>query len=233
MDKLITKIIREIIIKNNIKPSCHCGCKGSCSISSDESNNFTSTNPTIYDISTLKSDNTQLFNEGKQVGTLYHFTNINSLVQIIQKNSLKPSSISKSISFTRNPKFHNVDKRVGLGSQYLEVKIVVDGDRLSNRYKIQPFNFFKSRTKHPHPSPRAEEEERVITNDNINNFDNYVISYDINIDEIEKQFEQPFDYYEYIKYIVKKTDKIKFYYKNSQIPNIKAFKLLKKIYSNT
>lgn len=144
-------------------------------------------------------------NEGKQVGTIYHFTSLKNLISIIDLNSLLPSEaikfytpeekkenpelnsplkskIVKAISFTRNKDFHKAEYR-SIGG--VDARIVIDGDKLSNKYRIEPFNYDKSKTKHQyrmdkntHPE-MDEREERIITDEPITDLGKYVISYDI------------------------------------------------------
>jgi hypothetical protein len=76
--------------------------------------------------------------EGKQVGTLYHYTFTWNLYKIIKTNILTPELLQGQnkgwISFTRSK-----DKNQFEISQDANCVIVVDGDKLSNKYKIKPF----------------------------------------------------------------------------------------------
>lgn len=109
-------------------------------------------------------------NEGKQVGTLYHFTQIKNLLEIIQTNTLKANSVvsgtySKTInciSFTRTP------YKLFYIAQDAEAVLVVNGDKLSNRYKISPHFDWSS------DDEEDEMEERVCGKD-ITNLDQYLI----------------------------------------------------------
>jgi hypothetical protein len=76
--------------------------------------------------------------EGKQVGTLYHYTDIEHhgtqiLYNIIKQNVLIPSKESSYVSLTRSK---NQDFTL---AQEKSV-IVLDGDKLSNNYKITPYH---------------------------------------------------------------------------------------------
>jgi hypothetical protein len=127
--------------------------------------------------------------EAKQTGTLYHYTLHNYLLDIIQNNTLLANSTTakspsgksiKAISLTRDSKFENKPRKI-MG---LESRIVLDGDKLSTKYKISPYSEPEYR------SPEAtESEERVIflndSSEGILNLDKYVISYDINVDKGE------------------------------------------------
>lgn len=131
----------------------------------------------------------QIINERKQVGVLYHNTLMERLFKIIQENRLKVNSddlsniinfrskrddnlmfhplagpilkdrskIPPSISFTRNKQYKRYDD---------EVVIVLDGDKLSERYRITPYSNFGGR-KHD------EMEERVFRD--VVNLDKYII----------------------------------------------------------
>ena len=75
-----------------------------------------------------------LIKEAKQVGTLYHFTSYTSLVEIINSNfvlTTKHIDIQPYVSFTR-------DKAMYPDSIPDQVRLTIDGNGLSNRYKIMP-----------------------------------------------------------------------------------------------
>lgn len=84
-----------------------------------------------------------VINEAKQVGVLYHFTNYKGMMGIISDNfKLKdhPKRISgdkeysvKYVSLTRNKNFGET-----ISSVPTFVRITLDGDKMSNRYKIKP-----------------------------------------------------------------------------------------------
>jgi len=109
-----------------------------------------------------------LLNEGKQVGILYHFTDMSSLIKILETNILKASNKFEkekppTVSLTRD-KLADIRGVGGTGTK--TVRISIDGDKLSNKYKIQPFQDPKIK--------KDEMEEKVLTN-GIDNFSNYVI----------------------------------------------------------
>ncbi len=83
-------------------------------------------------------------NEGKQVGTLYHFTSLKNLLSIIQNNTLVASNTTdfidkkikvQCISLTRTSN----KKQFSIASESGCV-LVLDGDKLSNNYKITPYH---------------------------------------------------------------------------------------------
>ena len=69
--------------------------------------------------------------EAKQVGLLYHATTLQSLIKILDTNTLK-SSLESGISFTRNKNFtYNNNPFI----------LIFDGDKLSEHHKLQPFDY--------------------------------------------------------------------------------------------
>lgn len=72
--------------------------------------------------------------EGKQVGTLYHFTNYANMIKIIESKFVLTTNlieIQPYVSFTRN-------KAMNPDSISTDARITVDGNGLSNRYQIMP-----------------------------------------------------------------------------------------------
>ena len=82
--------------------------------------------------------------ESKQVGPLYHYTSADGLKGILSSNRINASEENYLgnelyyISFTRNKNFHNKGQKFGVKTEY---RITLDGDKLSNRYKISPFAY--------------------------------------------------------------------------------------------
>jgi hypothetical protein len=129
-----------------------------------------------------------LINEAKQVGTIYHYTTFESGLKILQSNQLKSSDAADStnakpvfaISFTRDKRFHD-NHVVGFEESSFgntpQLRFTIDGDKLSNRYSVQPYSqqgaFSKDRK-------GFEAEERVIS-DKIFTIplSNYLISIDV------------------------------------------------------
>ena len=87
-------------------------------------------NVSVYDIDSLVP--LQNLAEAKQVGVLYHFTNYPSLVGMIKSDFKLNSNIQPYVSFTRN-------KRMQSDTVSQSVRITIDGDKLSNRYKFEPY----------------------------------------------------------------------------------------------
>ena len=72
-----------------------------------------------------------ILREAKQVGTLYHVMDTDKFMSFLHTDKLR-----KPTSFSRNKDYDNI---VGREKDYV-YQIVVDGDRLSNNYKIRPIN---------------------------------------------------------------------------------------------
>ena len=83
--------------------------------------------------------------EGKQVGEIYHFTSQDFIYDILESGKLEPSSSRLEklgfISFTRNRALPT------LGGFKSQVRITIDGDKLSNKYQILPYAQLKPETK--------------------------------------------------------------------------------------
>jgi hypothetical protein len=108
-----------------------------------------------------------ILKEAKQVGPLYHWTDFMGSLNIISQDFLKgyltdTFSSNPAISFTRNKNFYKGNNKLATKP---EISFVIDGDMLSNHYKIQPFQDPKIK--------KDEMEEKVIT-DGIKNFSKYV-----------------------------------------------------------
>ena len=110
--------------------------------------------------------NLGLLSEGKQVGPLYHFTNYDSAIGIVNKAfklkvALTPKEVSidqlpdyaKYISFTRN-------KTLDSPTISREVRFTIDGNALSNRYRVEPYADIKAGFGRTRPG-KDEAEERV------------------------------------------------------------------------
>jgi hypothetical protein len=123
-----------------------------------------------------------MLSEGKQVGILYHYTTLESLKDIIESNQLLANDPDLSgmdnydseldpnadkgdmVSFTRaNPKSAQFSI-----AEYAEAALVINGDKLSNNYKIEPVQQYGLDHRY-----QDEMEERVYKD--INNLDKYII----------------------------------------------------------
>ena len=77
-------------------------------------------------------------NEAKQVGTLYHFTPLSNLKDILLTQFLYPND-EDQVSTSRRPNMSTRDfqdmKRNSI------VRLTLDGDKISTKYKVRPFAF--------------------------------------------------------------------------------------------
>jgi hypothetical protein len=81
--------------------------------------------------------------EGKQVGDLYHFTPLKNILKILNSQRLNPNDEGQ-ISTSRRP---NMDVEV-FSDEFPNrmdntsiARMVLDGDKISNKYKIRPFSY--------------------------------------------------------------------------------------------
>ena len=105
--------------------------------------------------------------ESKSVGTLYHVTTSEGLLHILTNDILQSdSTIYKEVSFTRNKRMLGVS---GMHDKIFTIRLVIDGDKLSEHYKIRQFC-----DSGPYVSSnRFEAEEQVIGP--IKNIGKYII----------------------------------------------------------
>lgn len=94
----------------------------------------------------IKEEIHKMLNEGKQVGDIYHYTYLFSLPKILKSGKLvpSPSRIKEKgyISFSRNKSLGST-----LGPDRSQVRITIDGDKLSNKYSISPYAQLEPETK--------------------------------------------------------------------------------------
>ena len=100
----------------------------------------------------------------KQVGTLYHLTNLTGMTGILKSNSLKKSNLYDGISFTRNKMLNFYKSR----NKNLFFKLIIDGDKLSENYKIHPKQYITQKG-----IPLFESEEFIESNE-IKNISKYI-----------------------------------------------------------
>jgi hypothetical protein len=117
--------------------------------------------------------------EEKQVGILYHYTYIENLVAITDTQTLRPMDYD-GISFTRNKHLH----RTADGSIGEEARFVIDGNKLSRKYKVRPFNYFNDNripgendSKYFH-NPDTDEAEELVK-EPIRELSRYVLKLEI------------------------------------------------------
>ena len=118
---------------------------------------------------------TDSLNEGKQVGLLYHVTSPQRLEKILSSNTLKGSLLDFyggkdfiGISTTRNKNF--------LYNQN-QIQIVLDGDKISNNYKIMPYDYWgRSYDLPKNPQARDEDEEVIkVGRDGLKDIKKYIV----------------------------------------------------------
>ena len=120
-------------------------------------------------------------NEGKQVGTLYHWTNNSNLLNILNTNTLVPNyteggGIHKDqsgpyVSFTRSK-----DKNQFTIAEEANALLIIEGDKLSNNYKIIPFQDYGSDYElSDDVGDQFDESEERIYKKTIKNLDKYLI----------------------------------------------------------
>jgi len=133
-----------------------------------------------------------ILNEAKQVGPIYHSTSGKNLISILKSNTLKVGqegnygmTLTSQNSFTRDKNF-----RPG------EYTIEIDGDKLSNNYKITPFAYDYDE--------RGQAEE--IVKQDIKNLSKYIINIYANIEAVErrpfKELEQVMRLYPSLKFTI-------------------------------
>jgi hypothetical protein len=154
----------------------------------------------IKESTPTKNRRMDILKEDKQVGTLYHSSNLDNSKDIIKTNTLKTfnkdlnslinyrslrddniifspfgpilkdkTKIKPSISFSRN-KMYKRDKD--------DVLFVIDGDKLSQKYKIVPYSQFGGR--------KSDEMEERLYRD-ITNLDKYIIKVILPFSDLEME----------------------------------------------
>lgn len=131
-----------------------------------------------------------ILNEAKQIGSLYHSTSGENLISILKSNTLRADQTPNyamtylgRVSFTR-------DKNYRPGEYTMEI----DGNKLSNNYKITPFAYMHGE--------RGEAEE--VVEETITDIKKYIINIYANIEAVEhesyKEFEQVLRLYPSLKF---------------------------------
>jgi hypothetical protein len=116
-----------------------------------------------------------LLREAKQVGTIYHYTTFRAGLKILESNQLISTETADStktnpiygVSFTRYKGFHNnhnIGFDVSSFGQTPQIRFTVDGDKLSSRYKMQPYAQIGGSRRFEKHHQEFEAEERAISN---------------------------------------------------------------------
>jgi hypothetical protein len=119
-----------------------------------------------------------ILREAKQVGTLYHFTPLSNLKDILSTQFLYPND-EEQISTSRRPNMSTRDFQDMKTSPI--VRIALDGNKISNKYKIRPFAFGGD-------EEDAEDlgEEQIVVNGEKFPFVSYLKRIDIFLNKKEK-----------------------------------------------
>lgn len=140
--------------------------------------------------------------EAKQVGTLYHFTKFKGILGILKTNSLK---IGDDSTFKSGGNLGNISltRDKNLSYWFLPYRITLDGDKLSDNYKVTPHSWSKG-------GKGGESEESI--NKTIKNLSEYIID----IHYILTNRDQPSNLEELDK-VIEIYPNIKFIYKNKEV----------------
>ena len=101
-----------------------------------------------------------ILKEAKQAGTLYHFTSFNGLKGILNSNTLK---VGDDSNFETGGNKGNISLTRDKNLWYFPYRIELDGDKLSNNYKITPSQWDGGE----HKSEQEEYINRDIKNINL------------------------------------------------------------------
>lgn len=142
----------------------------------------------------------EFINESKQVGIIYHYTSIDSMFSILNDDNINPSFPDKTgyyISFTRDKNFLNRNFNL-IGNGEINCRFVVDGNKISNNYKVEPYDYFAHiKLKSLNTSKRGtidysdEQEERLYLKSENSKFP--VFKYTIKIELLMKPIQYIFN----------------------------------------
>ena len=103
--------------------------------------------------------------EGKQRGDLHHYTSAKYAIDILNDNRLGLDFPSENVSLTRNKNFHKQSRATAIDRSKnnrlggpTDVSFVLDGDKITDNYKVNPKNDFPLK---PHKGVHDEQEEEV------------------------------------------------------------------------
>lgn len=120
--------------------------------------------------------------EGLQRGNLYHIFNLSKCLYILETNSLSSYKFA-NISTTRNKNMNSY-----LGDNSVSIfKLELDGDKLSNKYKIVPFAYQSTEIDSSYRKKiYLKEFEEVIKTNKIQNINKYTNKFIIIKDKVER-----------------------------------------------
>lgn len=129
--------------------------------------------------------------ERKQQGILYYFRGWDGFMNIIKTGEIRSGSFG-AISFTRS--FNMGEKVAAYVKQGKQIRFSLDGTKLSDRYKIEPFiDHTDNQIQRKYDSGsslypiHSENEERIVMDMNGSiNISNYIIQIDILESTLEK-----------------------------------------------
>jgi hypothetical protein len=121
-----------------------------------------------------------ILKEAKQVGILYHFTDIDGLLGILETNELWSSETNANhVSLTRDKQGWHV------GTLDNAFRISLDGNKISNKYKIRPYSWDGDGI--DRGTGNTESEEAVLT-DKITNIRDYIVDINANKELYNKSY---------------------------------------------
>lgn len=110
-------------------------------------------------------------NESKNVGILYHFTALDNTIKIFEENCLKPHMETTKTkyfyccSLTRDKNLNKGGNPKEFNSRINAIKITLNGSKISEHYKIIPYNWVYQHRGGYTRKPFTESEEIVITDE--------------------------------------------------------------------
>lgn len=119
-----------------------------------------------------------LLKEAKQVGVIYHYTHVGALQDILKSDELNTGVGNQPyISCTRNKNFHKTPRHGLADGKGINCVIILDGNKLSNKYKIGPYNFFANGLDDTYKDDDdIDEDEEAIWTEEIPNISKYIIA---------------------------------------------------------
>jgi hypothetical protein len=132
-----------------------------------------------------------ILKEAKQVGDIYHFTSIDNLANMLKEYksvTLDDNYSSEAgegyFSFTRNPNIPS------LSDFQKQVRLKLDGNKMSNKYKFEPYADTSSSEDYYKQGKNFESEERISAKKNPTiDLTPYIESVVlISIDKIKKEY---------------------------------------------
>ena len=148
----------------------------------------------------LIKENRHYITEAKQVGDIYHVCSLDSMKFISWSDSLQSAKLNTNklmggdvVSFTRNKRFISWT----LNDEKFLFQIEVDGNKLSENYKVTPYNDFVDH-KEGTPLPSKTQFEECVVGP-IHNFKKYIKSVNfMYTDDFFSTFKSEFDFNSFV-----------------------------------